>query len=123
MTKYHPPQVKVDTNNYELSQKVLGGLNGNIFHSTLVDVTPAPSEAQDLPVKVKLNPDIRKEGIRLGNRSSIPVFLNTQKRLSKLGFHNVKKYESAQSSPSKYEKSNGNPFDVNLVDMKESILF
>jgi hypothetical protein len=74
-------------------------------------------------VKVKLHENIRKEGRKLGNRSSVPVFEHTQEKLSRLNHlhssgNNAKKVYSANSSPSKFEQENGNPFDVNLLDMK-----
>jgi hypothetical protein len=75
MQKYHPPQVRAEAqNNHELNKKVLGGLNGNIFQSEPVNLNSDKYPAAEPQPKVKINDVLLREGLRLGNLSSVSVF-------------------------------------------------
>eukprot|EP00347_Sterkiella_histriomuscorum_P017562 403348860 len=118
MQKYHPPQKKVNTQNFELNKKVLGGLNGNIFHSTVVDLglnTEEVKEEQQLKIKIKA--ELMAEGLRLGNKSSLRVYEVNQNRKNQQNGHANDHHELN----GKFE--NQNPYDVNLLNNKETILY
>jgi hypothetical protein len=72
---------------------------------------------------MKINENILIEGIKIGNKSSINVYeINQAKRArkNKIAVNNV---DSDRISTFKGEKSNANPFDVNLLDMKGKIKY
>jgi hypothetical protein len=54
----------------------MGGLSGNVFNSTVVDLeVPQNEETKDeQQLKVKIRSEIMGEGLRLGNKSSLRVY-------------------------------------------------
>lgn len=65
-----------------------------------------------------MNEDLRKEGVRLGNRSSVATYQVSQEHAAKHRHLSPEQIDTQVSSPYRGDKEGSNPFDVNLVDMK-----
>lgn len=60
---------------------MLGGLSGNVFHSTPVVLQEKSQVATQEQVKIRINEHILNEGLRISNKSSLVGFeINTRKK-------------------------------------------